>query len=114
MKELNVGIIGYGLRASGVFDLMYNLYPEVKINLTAVCDPKPVDELKEKLESAKIDVSKTLFFTDVDEMLESGKFDGIIIGTRCTLHTKFAIKMKKIAKINETLSWFFEKINKID
>ena len=24
------------------------------------------------------------------------------------------IKMKKIAKINETLSWFFEKINKID
>ena len=22
--------------------------------------------------------------------------------------------MKKIAKINETLSWFFEKINKID
>ena len=24
-----------------------------------------------------------------------------------------AIKMKKIAKINETLSWFFEKINKL-
>lgn len=95
MKELNVGIIGYGLRASGVFDLMYNLYPEVKINLAAVCDPKPVNELKKKLEDAKIDISKTLFFTDVDEMLEKGEFDGIIIGTRCTLHTKFAIKVLK-------------------
>ena len=40
MKELNVGVIGYGLRIGMIFAGLYKNELGVKVNLAAVCDPK--------------------------------------------------------------------------
>lgn len=95
MKTLNIGIIGYGLRAKGVFSLLYRLEKDAKIRLAAVCDVKPQDQLKAEIEKQEIDISDTRFYTDTDLMLEKEELDGIIIGTRCTLHTPLAVKVLK-------------------
>ncbi len=95
MKTLNIGIIGYGLRARGVFSLLYKLNKDAKIKLAAVCDVKPVDEIKDLIKSQEIDFSETCFYSDADEMLEKEELDGVIIGTRCSLHTELAVKVLK-------------------
>ena len=98
MKELNVGIIGCGLRVRNMFELMTKMKTGYKVNLVAIADPKDLDVLQGELTKAEIDWSNTHFYTDPDEMLEKETFDGVMIGTRCHLHTQMALKVlaKKI------------------
>ena len=91
MKELNIGVIGYGLRVGMIFAGLYKNELGVKVNLTAVCDPKGKDGLTEKLTECEIDFTNTRFYTDAEEMLDDEKLDGVMIGTRCNLHTDFAV-----------------------
>ena len=93
MKELNVGIIGCGLRVRNMFELMTKMKTGYKANLVAIADPKDLDALKAELTKAEIDWSNTHFYTDADEMLEKESFDGVMIGTRCNLHTQMALKV---------------------
>ncbi len=95
MKTINIGVIGYGLRAKGVFALLYRLKKDVNVKLAAVCDLKPIEELKSEILKQEIDISDTRFYTDTDLMLQKEELDGIIIGTRCTLHTPLAVKVLK-------------------
>lgn len=95
MKELNMGVIGYGLRAGMVFHALYHNAFGVKINLTAVCDPKGKEALAEKLSADGIEYAQTLFYDDADEMLDQETLDGVLIGTRCSLHTDYAVKVLK-------------------
>lgn len=95
MKELNVGMIGCGLRGRMVFSVIYKNELGVKVNLAAVCDPKEREVLTEEITKEGVDCARTRFYTDADEMLEKEQLDGIIIGTRCSLHTKYAIKALK-------------------
>lgn len=95
MKTINIGVIGYGLRAKGVFALLYRLKKDVNVKLAAVCDLKPIEELKSEILKQEIDISETRFYTDTDLMLQKEELDGIIIGTRCTLHTPLAVKVLK-------------------
>lgn len=91
MKELNIGVIGYGLRIGMIFAGLYKNDMGVKVNLTAVCDPKGKDGLSEKLTESEIDFENTRFYTDATEMLDNENLDGVMIGTRCNLHTDFAV-----------------------
>lgn len=95
MKDLNVGVIGYGFRARYVFSVLLDNNLGVKVNLAAVCDPKDRETLIKQMDENGVDYSHTHFYTDADEMLETEKLDGVLIGTRCSLHTKYAVKVLK-------------------
>ena len=95
MKELNVGIIGCGLRARMVFHVIQKNELGVKVNLTAICDLKNQEVLTDEITKEGIDCSQTRFYTDADEMLEKERLDGVMIGTRCSLHTVCAQKVLK-------------------
>ena len=79
---LEVGVIGYGGRVSnmakrlGMFAVPYRV--------KAIADPRDIpqdDFLKD-----------TVFYKAADDMLANEKLDGIMIGTRCYLHTEMACK----------------------
>ena len=91
MKELNIGVIGYGLRVGMIFAGLYKNELGVKVNLTAVCDPKGKEGLTEKLTESEIDFTNTCFYSNAEDMLDNEKLDGVMIGTRCNLHTDFAV-----------------------
>ena len=93
MHELNVGIIGFGLRVGNVFQGLYNNDQDVKINLTAICDPKDRQTLEADLTARGLPFENTHFYTDPEEMMDNEKLDGVMIGTRCNLHTDLAIKV---------------------
>lgn len=95
MKNVRVGIIGYGLRARGVFDLLYKLDKGPKVELAAICDVRPEEEIRAQLSKAEINHQNTVFYTDTDKMLDECQLDGVIIGTRCSLHTQLAVKVLK-------------------
>lgn len=85
---LNIGIIGYGRRISNmakgldIFDIPYKV--------TAVADPRG-DRIQAGNDPF---LAGARFYTSADELLaQAGELDGIMIGTRCNLHTEMALKV---------------------
>ncbi len=84
---LKVGIIGYGHRAShmarrlGIFDIPYRV--------AAIADPR-ADELEASSDPL---LEETTFYQDADIMLEQSPLDGVMVGTRCYLHSEMACKV---------------------
>ncbi|MBX3050081.1 MAG: Gfo/Idh/MocA family oxidoreductase [Caldilineaceae bacterium] len=85
---LHIGIIGYGNRISNmakrlqVFNIPYQV--------TAVADPR-YQELQATEDEFLTDAA---FYGSADELLaHSGELDGVMIGTRCLLHTEMACKV---------------------
>ncbi len=96
---LKIGVIGYGTRINVI---VKGLVSMGEAQLTAIMDVD-VDAVKKKyFEPAESE--KIHFYTDAEEMLKSEKLDGICIGTRCSLHTHYALL---VAKYN--LPLFLEK-----
>lgn len=93
MKKLNIGIIGFGLRVGNIFEGLYKNEQGVKVHLAAICDPKDRKELEEDLTRREIPYENTRFYSNAEEMMDSEKLDGVMIGTRCNLHTDFAVKV---------------------
>jgi predicted dehydrogenase len=98
MKSLNIGVIGYCSRASGVVNLMRQVHPEVR--LAAITDVREA-EIKAHLAA---DADAVRFYTDPDRMLDNERLDGVVIGTRCSLHTGLAVKA-----LGRNLPLFLEK-----
>lgn len=90
---INIAVIGFGLRARGVFGNLYDC--DKSVRLVAVCDPRDREELKSEIKSIGQDESKTLFYDDADKMLDEVCPDGVLIGTRCSLHVEMALKVIK-------------------
>ena len=89
---LRVGIIGYGRRIShmakglDIFGIPYRV--------TAVADPRS-DRIQADNDPFLAD---TRFYTSADELLAAAdELDGIMIGTRCNLHTEMALKVAPTA-----------------
>ncbi|MFO7918251.1 MAG: Gfo/Idh/MocA family oxidoreductase [Anaerolineae bacterium] len=84
---LNVGIIGYGRRIShmarrlGIFDIPYRV--------VAIADPR-ADELEASSDPL---LEETTFYRDADAMLDQSPLDGVMVGTRCHLHSEMACKV---------------------
>ncbi len=84
---LNIGIIGYGSRISGmakslaIFDIPYKV--------SAITDPRA----KEIKKSEDPLIEDAVFYETADAMLDEAKLDGVMIGTRCHLHTEMACKV---------------------
>ncbi|MEM7127973.1 MAG: Gfo/Idh/MocA family oxidoreductase [Chloroflexota bacterium] len=85
---LNIGIIGYGGRVSGmvrqldIFGIPYRV--------AMVADPRSTEIAAQQNELLR----NTRFFQNADELLTyADELDGVMIGTRCNLHTEMACKV---------------------
>ena len=92
-KTYNIGIIGFGSRARGIWEKSIMPYSETegndKCRLVAIVDVRPEEELRAQLEVCGAPDAR--IYRDPVEMYENEKLDGTIIGTRCSLHTKMAL-----------------------
>lgn len=89
---LKLGVIGYGGRIQGVLGLIDKFNMATKV--VAITDVRH-DEIKAAMRDKGKDPDSIQFFTDADEMLDSVELDGVLIGTRCSLHTPMALKVLK-------------------
>ncbi|MBD2843840.1 Gfo/Idh/MocA family oxidoreductase [Paenibacillus sp. IB182496] len=84
---VKLGIIGYGLRIHDVFPDIESA--ERGYRIAAIADPN-LGALREELgERAK----QVQFFAEAETMLAHCELDGVVIGTRCNLHTEMALKV---------------------
>ena len=92
-KVYNIGIIGFGKRAKDIWSKSVTDYNAVaendKCRLVAIVDLRPEDELRSELEGCG--APEASIYRTPEEMYENEKLDGVIIGTRCSLHTKMAL-----------------------
>lgn len=88
---MKLGVIGLGTRIhDGVLPALCDYSDEFCI--TAVADPQKDLVLERAKEKPRGYAEKLNLYTEADELLEKEDLDGIIIGTRCSLHTPLAIK----------------------
>lgn len=84
---LRIGIIGYGGRVShmaremGIFGIPYRI--------AAVADPRG----EQLAASGDALLTDTRFYDTADAMLAGEPLDGVMVGTRCNLHTEMALKV---------------------
>ena len=94
---IRLGVIGYGGRAQGVLGLIGQLNAGTEV--VAITDVRN-DEIKQQLANRRAEdglhqaqADKMGFYDDPDEMLDKEQLDGVLIGTRCSLHAKMAVKV---------------------
>jgi predicted dehydrogenase len=85
---MRLGVIGYGMRIRWMLSQMMNVEPSCR--LVAITDTR-WDEIKGEMGDEKSRDIK--FFTSAEEMLATTELDGVLIGTRCSLHTEMALKV---------------------
>lgn len=84
MKQ--IGFIGYGLRSDTMVKSFRSM--EIPFEVKAVADPCWQQIAQEKRSDPYF--KNTVYYETAEEMLEKEKLDGVFIGTRCGLHTKYA------------------------
>lgn len=84
---MKIGIIGYGLRVRHVFEELHKADPDCRI--TTVVDPR-WEELRTE---RAVGAGEIAWYEHADDMLEREALDGVVIGTRCNLHTEMALKV---------------------
>lgn len=87
---IRIGVIGYGARIQSVIELMHVL--GTKFEIVAVTDVRN-DDIKEKMRASGTDLRTVHFYDDPDKMLDKENLDAAMIGTRCSLHSKMAVKV---------------------
>ena len=86
---LKIGVIGYGKRMEGLVD---KFIATKQVTLAAITDIRN-DEIKPKLD--KLGYSDVHFYTDAEEMIKNESLDGVLVGTRCSTHTDYALLVAK-------------------
>ena len=86
-----LGVIGLGTRIhKGVLPALAGYSSEFCI--TAAADPDP-EKVRNNAKDNPVGYKENFpVYSDADEMLKNEDLDGIIVGTRCSLHTPLAIK----------------------
>ncbi|MBP1989459.1 Gfo/Idh/MocA family protein [Paenibacillus eucommiae] len=85
---MNIGIIGYGHRIRWMVNEIRKVEPACHV--TAITDVRNGQIMKELGQEKSEGV---MFYDTPEEMIEAGNLDGILIGTRCSLHTGMALKV---------------------
>ncbi len=85
---LRFGVLGYGRRIRGVISGLKQF--SVPFTLAAVTDPLGA-QYKEEFE----DLKDAVIYDEPGEMLDSEELDGVLVGTRCSLHTPMAVEVAK-------------------
>lgn len=90
---LKIAIVGLGNRAMGMFKTLRQVNPQVTLKGLVDPDPKGV---RERMEKADIQVNNVLVMDSVQSIIKKrDQFDGILVGTRCFLHTPMAVELAK-------------------
>ncbi|GIV77276.1 Gfo/Idh/MocA family oxidoreductase [Litorilinea aerophila] len=85
---LQVGIIGYGRRIAHMAKML-GIYG-IPYRIAAIADPR----WREIQAQEDAFLSETRFYPDVEQLLaHESNLDGVMIGTRCHLHTEMACKI---------------------
>lgn len=89
-SALRLGIIGCGLRTLSLLKAMRTMEADFRIcSITDINREKALERLhKDGFQSEGV-----RFYEDADEMLAKEVLDGVIVGTRCSLHTEMALKV---------------------
>jgi len=87
---IRLGVIGYGGRIQGVLRLIGQL--DTGAEVVAITDVRN-DEIRSQIEGRGDDPSKITFYDNPDAMLDNEKLDGVLVGTRCSLHARMGIKV---------------------
>lgn len=84
---MKLGVIGYGSRIQHVIQEIIKLEPTCTVS--AIVDPQSrmYQEQQPQL------LQHTAFYDTPEAMLASAELDGVLIGTRCYLHTEMALKV---------------------
>lgn len=85
---MKVGIIGYGQRVSGLAAKMLKLDGECQI--AAIVDIRNKSIRKSMEEQG---IRHLHYYETPEEMMAAQPLDGVMIGTRCSLHTEMALKV---------------------
>ena len=88
---MNLGVIGFGHRSCVMIEAMKKVDSSLKIK--AVTDIRDLKPDLQKYKYSDEEIEEINFYSDVDNMLKNEKLDGILIGTRCSLHTEMALKV---------------------
>jgi predicted dehydrogenase len=83
---MKLGVIGYGERIRGVIDEIIKQEPSCQV--TAIVDIRK-DEMMADRKREKLD-DDVRFYETPEYMLSEAGLDGVLIGTRCSLHTEMA------------------------
>ena len=89
MSTIRLGVIGYGERSRHMSQLMISQENDAVI--AAIADPRWA-AIREEWIAAGREVGATRFYETADAMLAQEELDGVVIGTRCSLHTTMALK----------------------
>jgi len=85
---IRIGVVGHGGRISSVINSCFRAVdPDVRV--VGIVDP---DEAGARSRLAECDRNDDVFYKDLKEMVSKGKLDALAIGTRCALHTPYAIQ----------------------
>jgi len=85
---MNLGVIGFGNRIGGIVRQVVQQDPACRV--TAYADPNPQPS---GLDTSGLDPAGMQRFDTAQAMLDAGKLDGVLIGTRCDLHTEMALQV---------------------
>ncbi len=82
-----IGVIGAGNRVTPLVKMLgeYNGF-----EISCICDTD-INGVKERYK----DIEGIKYYTDAEEMLKSEALSGVVIGTRCSSHTEFALLAAK-------------------
>lgn len=88
---VRLAVIGLGARAADVLAQMRQL--DASVELAAVADPDG-ERVWQRLERLGIPLEETKIYPSTDALLEYAEhYDGVLIGTRCHLHTPIAVRV---------------------
>jgi len=87
---MRLGVIGYGGRIRHMIQEV--IKQDASCHVAAIVDVRQDAIREERLSNGEDPV---LYFATPEEMLQSGQIDGVMIGTRCSLHTTMALKVMK-------------------
>lgn len=98
---MKIGVIGYGGRIAGVIDIILKF--DMGVEIAAITEIN-VEKARKTLVQKGVDIKNISFYESADKMLDSEKLDGVLIGTRCSLHTRMAVKV-----LSRNIPLFIEK-----
>lgn len=86
---LNVGVIGLGER---ITTILKGLLPMLQGDgrLAAIVDTQTREELQRRHPDLKEAIGEAHFYDSAEDMLDKEPLDGVVLGTRCSTHARFA------------------------
>ena len=93
---VRLGVVGLGERAAWICRCLADVDPQVQ--LAAVVDPAGEAAIRRVIDERELPTADHLaVYDDLDTLLQRGdELDGLVIGTRCHLHTPLAVRLASL------------------